>query len=60
MGLAQFVPQIVKWIGGDKAGTAAQKVVDIAQQAALVEAKVAARLIDRQRVYGVGGVVLLS
>jgi hypothetical protein len=32
MGLAQFVPQIVKWIGGDKAGSAAQKVVDIAQQ----------------------------
>jgi hypothetical protein len=32
MGLAQFVPQIVKWIGGDKAGTVAQKVVDVAQQ----------------------------
>jgi hypothetical protein len=32
MGLAQFVPQIVKWIGGDKAGTVAQTVVDVAQQ----------------------------
>lgn len=32
MGLAQFVPQIVKWIGGDKAGTVAQKVVNVAQQ----------------------------
>lgn len=32
MGLAQFVPQIVKWIGGDKAGTVAQKVVDVATQ----------------------------
>lgn len=30
--LAQFVPQIVKWLGGDKAGTVAQKVVDVAQQ----------------------------
>lgn len=32
MGLAQFVPQIIKWIGGDKAGTVAQKVVTVAQQ----------------------------
>jgi hypothetical protein len=30
--LAKFVPQIVKWIGGDKAGAVAQKVVDVAQQ----------------------------
>jgi hypothetical protein len=32
MGLAQFVPQIVKWIAGDKAGTVAAKVVAVAQQ----------------------------
>lgn len=32
MGLSQFVPQIVKWIAGDKAGTVAAKVVAIAQQ----------------------------
>lgn len=32
IGLSQFVPKIVKWIAGDKAGTVAQKVVDIAQQ----------------------------
>jgi hypothetical protein len=32
MGLSQFVPQIVKWVAGDKAGTVAQKVVDVAQQ----------------------------
>ena len=32
MGLAQFVPQIVKWIAGDNAGTVAQKVVAVAQQ----------------------------
>lgn len=32
MGLAQFVPQIIKWIGGDKAGAVAQKVVTVAQQ----------------------------
>jgi hypothetical protein len=32
MGLSQFVPQIVRWIGGDKAGNVAQKVVDVAQQ----------------------------
>lgn len=32
MGLAQFVPQIVRWIAGDKAGTVAQKAVDIAKQ----------------------------
>src|ERR1700732_4908539 len=31
MGLSQFVPQIVKWIAGPKAGTVAQKVVDVAQ-----------------------------
>lgn len=32
LGLSQFVPQIVRWIGGDKAGKVAQKVVDVAQQ----------------------------
>lgn len=32
LGLAQFVPSIVRWIGGDKAGTVAQKAVDIANQ----------------------------
>lgn len=32
MSLAQFVPQIVKWIAGDKAGTVAAKVVAVAQQ----------------------------
>lgn len=33
MGLAQFVPQIAKWItGSDKAETIAQKAVDIANQ----------------------------
>jgi hypothetical protein len=32
MGLAQFVPQIVKWIAGDKAGTVASKVIAVAQQ----------------------------
>jgi len=32
MGLAQFVPKIVTWIAGDKAGSVAQKVVDVAQQ----------------------------
>lgn len=32
MGLSQFVPQIARWIGGDKAGAVAQKVVDVAQQ----------------------------
>jgi hypothetical protein len=32
MGLSQFVPQIVHWIAGDKAGRVAQKVVDVAQQ----------------------------
>jgi hypothetical protein len=31
MGLSQFAPQIIKWIGGDKAGIVAQKAVDIAQ-----------------------------
>lgn len=32
MGLAQFAPQIIKWISGsDKAGEAAGKVVEIAQ-----------------------------
>lgn len=32
MGLAQFVPQIIKWISGsEKAADAASKVVDIAQ-----------------------------
>lgn len=31
MGLSQFVPQIVKWIAGDKAATVAQKAVDIAK-----------------------------
>jgi len=32
MGLAQFVPQITKWItGSDKASAVAQKAVDIAQ-----------------------------
>src|SRR5882757_4914815 len=31
MGLSQFVPKIVKWIAGDKAGNVAQKVVDVAQ-----------------------------
>jgi cytochrome c biogenesis protein CcdA len=30
--LAKLAPQIVKWIGGDKAGAVAQKVVDVAQQ----------------------------
>ena len=32
MGLAQFVPQIVKWIAGDKAGAVAGKVIDVAKQ----------------------------
>jgi hypothetical protein len=32
IGLAKFVPEVVKWIGGDKAGAVAQKVVDVAQQ----------------------------
>jgi hypothetical protein len=32
MGLAQFVPQIVKWIAGDKAGNVASKVIAVAQQ----------------------------
>jgi hypothetical protein len=32
MGLSQFVPQIVKWIAGPKAGSVAQKVIDVAQQ----------------------------
>ncbi len=31
MGLAQFVPQIAKWMGGDKAEAVAQKAVDIAK-----------------------------
>lgn len=31
LGLSQFVPKIVKWIAGDKAGNVAQKVVDVAQ-----------------------------
>ncbi len=31
-GLAQFAPQIIKWItGSDKAADAAEKVVDIAE-----------------------------
>lgn len=30
LALSKFVPSIVKWIGGDKAGTVAQKVVDVA------------------------------
>jgi ABC-type multidrug transport system fused ATPase/permease subunit len=32
LGLAQFVPKIVQWIGGDKAGAVAQKVISVAQQ----------------------------
>lgn len=32
MGLSAFVPKIVKWIAGDKAGSIAQKVVDVAKQ----------------------------
>ena len=33
MGLAQFAPQIIKWVtGSDKAGEAAGKVIEIAQQ----------------------------
>lgn len=32
MGLAQFVPQIVKWLGGgDKSQAVAQKVIDVAK-----------------------------
>lgn len=31
MGLAQFVPQIAKWMGGDKAEAVAQKAADIAK-----------------------------
>lgn len=31
LGLAQFVPSIVRWVAGDKAGDAAQTVVGIAQ-----------------------------
>lgn len=31
LGLAQFVPSIVKWVAGDKAGEAAQTVVNVAQ-----------------------------
>jgi hypothetical protein len=30
--LAKVVPEVVKWIGGDKAGAVAQRVVDVAQQ----------------------------
>lgn len=32
MALSQFVPQIVKWVGGDKAGKVAEKVIDVAKQ----------------------------
>lgn len=32
LALSKFVPQIVGWLGGPKAGTVAQKVVDIATQ----------------------------
>jgi hypothetical protein len=31
LGLAQFVPSIVRWVAGDKAGDAAQTVVGVAQ-----------------------------
>ena len=31
LGLSQFVPSIVRWLGGDQAGDVAQKVVDTAQ-----------------------------
>lgn len=30
--LAQFVPEIFKWLGNDKSATTAQKVVDVAQR----------------------------
>ena len=31
LGLSQFVPSIVRWIGGDKAGDVAQQVVNVAR-----------------------------
>ncbi len=31
LGLSQFVPSIVRWLGGDKAGDVAQQVIDTAQ-----------------------------
>ena len=31
LGLAQFVPSLAKWLGGDKAGDVAQKAVDVAK-----------------------------
>jgi len=31
LGLSQFVPCIVRWLGGDKAGDVAQQVIDTAQ-----------------------------
>jgi len=31
LGLSQFVPSIVRWIGGDKAGDVAQHVVNVAR-----------------------------
>jgi hypothetical protein len=31
LGLSQYVPSIVRWLGGDQAGDVAQKVVDTAQ-----------------------------
>ena len=44
MGLSQFVPSIIKWVtGSDKAGDAAQKVVDVATQ---ITGKPADQVID--------------
>jgi hypothetical protein len=57
LGLAQFVPSIVRWLGGDQAGDVAQQVVDTAQtvtgktgQAALdgIKADPAAQLAFQQ------------
>jgi hypothetical protein len=57
LGLAQYVPSIVRWLGGDQAGDVAQQVVDTAQtvtgktgQAALdsIKADPAAQLAFQQ------------
>jgi hypothetical protein len=59
LGLAQFAPSIVRWLGGDKAGDVAQQVVDTAQtvtgksgQAALdaIKADSAAQLAFQQAI----------
>jgi hypothetical protein len=57
LGLAQYVPSIVRWLGGDSAGDTAQKVVNVAEtvtgktgQAALdsIKADPAAQLAFQQ------------